>query len=225
VTRRPRVVELVGAPGSGKSSVAAALGELPGVVVVKNHQRLDLPVLAWSAVTAGRVLWATPPRGVSRLRWIAWLGRCRAAPRIVRRRLAAGAEVVVLDQGPVYTLGRLAESASRNPGVARWQQAGVAECGRLLDLVIVLDGEPSLLADRLQSRAKAHRADDLAADDAVTYLERERATTRTIAAAAVAAGATMVDVDAACPLADNIAAVKAVLDAGPAPVAGTGEPA
>lgn len=225
MTRRPRVVELVGAPGSGKSSVAAALGELPGVSVVKDHQRRDLPMLAWSAVTAGKVLWATPPRGVSRLRWIAWLGRCRAAPRIARRRLAAGARVVVLDQGPVYTLGRLAESARRDPAVARWQLAGVAECGRFLDAVIVLDGEPSLLADRLRSRAKAHQADDLAVDAAISYLERERAMSRTIAAAVAAAGATMVDVDAACPLTDNIAAVKAVLDTGPAPVAGTGDPA
>ena len=211
MTRRPCVVELVGAPGSGKSSVAAALGGLAGVVVVKDHRRRDYPVLAWSAMTAGRVLFASPPRAVSRLRWMAWVGRCRAAPRIVRQRLKAGTRVVVLDQGPAYTLGRMAESVSRDAAVARWHRARTVEVGRLLDAVLVLDGDPKLLAARMRSRAKPHRADDLEPATATSYLDGERAIAERIATELAAEGVMMVHLDAARPLAENVAVVEAVL--------------
>ena len=211
MTRRPSVVELVGAPGSGKSSVAEAIGALPGVVVVKDHQRRDLPALAWSAATAGRVLFASPPSGVSRQRWIAWVGRCRAASRVVRQRLAAGARVVVLDQGPAYTLGRMAESAGLDAAVAGWHRARMVEVGRLLDVVVVLDGETELLAERLRSRAKRHRADDLAAATAVSYLDGERAIARRIATDLASEGVMVVYLDAARSLAENVAVVEAAL--------------
>ena len=225
MTRRPRVVELIGAPGTGKSSVAAAIERVPGVAVVKDQRRRDLPGLIWSAATAGRVLCARPPDGVSRLRWIAWVGRCRAFPRLARRRLAAGAQTVVLDQGPVYTLGRMADSANRNSAVARWHRDRVADCGRLLDLVIVLDAASSQLAARLQSRAKSHRADDLPATAAVAYLERERVTSRSLAGAVASAGAALVEVDATNSLDENIAVVLAALDTDPARISGNGGPA
>jgi hypothetical protein len=202
---------LVGAPGSGKSSVAVAIGGLPGVVVVKDHRRSDLPVLIWSAVTAGRVLFASPPHGVSRRRWIAWVGRCRAAHRIVRRRLAAGAQVVVLDQGPAYTLGRMVESASRDAAVARWHRARTVEVGRLLDAVVVLDGDTKLLAARLRSRPKRHRADELEAATAASYLDGERTMARTIATSLASEGVMVVYLDAARSLAENVAVIEAVL--------------
>jgi AAA domain-containing protein len=211
VTRRPSVVELVGAPGSGKSSVAEAIGALSGVVVVKDHQRRDLPVLAWSAATAGRVLFASPPPGVSRLRWIAWVGRCRAASRVVRQRLAAGARVIVLDQGPAYTLGRMAESADRDAAVARWHRARTVEVGRLLDAVVVLDGDTDLLAARMRSRAKRHQADELEAASAASYLDGERAIAGRIATDLAAEGVMVVYLDAARSLAENVAVVEAVL--------------
>jgi AAA domain len=225
VTRSPRVVELIGAPGTGKSSVAAAIERAPGVVVAKDRRRRDLPGLLWSAATAGRVLYAKPPVGVSRLRWIAWIGRCRAAPRIARRRLIAGVRTLVLDQGPVYTLGRMSEAASRDPAVARWHRDRVADCGRFLDAVIVLDAASSQLADRLRSRAKSHRADDLSMTAATAYLERERAISRSIAVAVASAGAALVEVDATNSLDENISVVMAVLDADPARAGDNGAPA
>ncbi|MPZ63257.1 MAG: AAA family ATPase [Propionibacteriales bacterium] len=211
VPRDVRAVELIGAPGSGKSSIAAALGGLPGVVVLKDHLAADLPVLAWSTAAAGRLLLTRPPHGVPRSRWVAWLGRSRAAPAMVRRRLAAGAGVVVLDQGPAYTLGRMGGTAVGNPAVARWSRARVAECRRLLDAVILLDGDTAVLAERIRSRAKPHRAETLTADMAVAYLERERATIRTIGETLAAAGVPIVHLDAARPLAENIAAAMALL--------------
>jgi len=119
----------------------------------------------------------------------------------------------------------MADSANRNSAVARWHRDRVADCGRLLDLVIVLDAASSQLAARLQSRAKSHRADDLPATAAVAYLERERVTSRSIAGAVASAGAALVEVDATNSLDENIAVVRAALDTDPARISGNGEPA
>lgn len=224
MSRDTPVVELIGPPGSGKSAVASALGGLPGVVVVKDHDVGDVPVLIRSAASAGRLLLATPPPGVTRRRWIAWLGRTRAAPAVVRRRLAAGARSVVLDQGPAYTLGRIAGAADASRAVTRWRRARMADCRRLLDAAVWLDAEPTLLAERLRSRPKRHHLDDLATDATLDALERERTTARLVIEALAATGVPVLDLDAHRPLVDNVAAVRALLAVDTTGVDGIGRP-
>ncbi|MGH3385984.1 MAG: AAA family ATPase, partial [Nocardioidaceae bacterium] len=151
-----RVVELLGPPASGKSSVAAGLAETPGVVVLKEHRRSDLPALVKSVVAAWPVLWTRPPAGVGRLRWAAWAGRLGAAPRTVGRRRAPRT-VVLLDQGPAYTLGRMAQLRD-DPLAAAWWQARMEMSAQLLDVLVVLDADTATLAHRLHARPKAHVA-------------------------------------------------------------------
>jgi hypothetical protein len=208
-----RVVELVGAPGTGKSTVAAEIATVPGVVLLKDHRPTDLPALAWSAMTAGRPVVSRPPDGVSRRRWVAWLGRVGAAPRCVRRRLASGAHAVVLDQGPVYTLGRMAGPADADPAVARWQRARLSECRRLLDVVVLLDGDTELLTGRIRSRAKFHPAGDLPLAATRAFVDCERAASRRVVDLVAATGGIVVRLDAARPLAENVAAVRALVGA------------
>ncbi|HYJ70296.1 MAG TPA: AAA family ATPase [Nocardioidaceae bacterium] len=206
------VVELVGPPGSGKSSVADAIGTPPGTVVLKEHHAADLPALVWAAVAAGRPLLADPPPGVTRARWAAWLGRVGAAPRIVRRRCTVDTHVVVFDQGPVYTLARIAEAADRSAAVRRWHQERLAECGRLLDAVVWLDAEPDLLVERIRARSKRHRADALTPAAARALVERERAAIRDGVEALAALGVRVVELDAAQALERCVDAVRAVLE-------------
>jgi AAA domain len=208
-----RVVELVGAPGTGKSTVAAEIATISGVVVLKDHRPADLPALAWSAMTAGRPLLSRPPDGVSRRRWMAWLGRVGASPRCVRRRLANGAHAVVLDQGPVYTLGRMAGPADLDPVVTRWRRTRLAECRRLLDVVVLLDGATELLSERIRTRAKAHPAGDLSLAVTRAFVDRERAASRHVVELVATAGGVVVRLDAARPLAENVAAVRALVSA------------
>lgn len=173
------VVELLGPPGSGKSTLATELAEIPGVCVVKDHAHEDLPALAWAAVRAWQVL-PSAPAEVSRSRWSAWAGRLGAARRVTERRLAAGASTVVLDQGPAYTLGRMLE-ARRTARGHHWWWRRSADCAGLLDLLVVLDADTTILSRRLHVRSKAHPADDWDDDEVVGYLQHERDTCRDVA--------------------------------------------
>lgn len=211
-----RVVELLGPPASGKSSVAAGLAATPGVVVLKEHRRSDLPALASSVVGAWPVLWTRPPAGVGRIRWAAWAGRLGAAPRTVQRRRAPRT-VVLLDQGPAYTLGRM-EQLRDDPLASDWWQARVDMSAQLLDVLVVLDADAATLAQRLHARPKAHVARTLDEVAAVDYLDGERARCRLVADAHEAAGGRVLRLcSQVTPVAEIVATVAALFETEPAP--------
>lgn len=166
------VIELIGAPGAGKSSLAHALGTLDGVTVVKDHDHGDLTALAWSLARSWPVA-VTPPHDVERLRWAAWAGRVTAARHIAEARRAAGARAVVFDQGPAYTLVRMMQLRSRRHGQRWWWNRGRATA-RLLDLLVVLDADNETLASRLHRRSKEHQTDAMSASSLCAYLTAER---------------------------------------------------
>ena len=111
------VVELLGAPGAGKSGLADALAALDGVTVVKDHSRSDLSTLAWSMARSLPVA-VTPPPDVDRRRWASWAARVTAARHVARHRIEQGARMVVFDQGAAYTLVRMMQMRMRPHGSA-----------------------------------------------------------------------------------------------------------
>ena len=155
----PVVLELMGAPGSGKTTMARRLEDEPGIVVVKDHETGDLPALLRGVLVAHPVLGASPVEGVSRVRWAAWAGRVTAAADIVERRVDAGAQVVVLDQGPAYTLTRMAP-VRRSHAAATWWDHRLRCWADLLAGVVLLDADADVLLERIRARPKhhAHRA-------------------------------------------------------------------
>jgi hypothetical protein len=167
--RGVRVVELLGPPGSGKSALGERLARLDGCVVVKDHDRGDLPVLLRSALAAGPVLAHRPPPGVGHARWVAWGGRLVAADEVVRRRATKGARTVVLDQGPAYTLGRLTDLCTTRNG-ADWWHRQLHGCADLLDSLVLLDADRRTLLERLHTRPKDHAALGLDEHGAEDYL-------------------------------------------------------
>lgn len=171
------VVELFGVPASGKSGLASALAARRGAVVVKEHRAADLPALLGGVVRAAPVLLARPPSGTNRLRWVAWSGRLAAAPSVVERHREA--DLVVLDQGPAYTLGRMLDLRREGRG-NRWWESRVRETAGTLDLLVVLDAPPAALVERLHRRHKQHRATALDASAVADYLAREQETCRTV---------------------------------------------
>lgn len=174
------VVELLGPPGVGKSGLADALSEVAGVSVVKNHTRHDVTAAAAAVPHALPAALSHPPPGVDRKRWAAWAGRLAAAPRVARHRIAEGASTVVFDQGAAYTLVRMLD-VRRHPAGNTWWWRRSIETADLLDLLVVLDADTDTLLRRVQARDKAHVVDRRPADEARSYLERERASCHLVA--------------------------------------------
>lgn len=181
------VIELLGAPGAGKSGLARALGELDGVTVVKDHDHGDLTALAWSMARSWPVA-VTPPHDVDRWRWAAWAGRVTAATYIAEARLAAGARTVVFDQGAAYTLVRMMQLRSRRHG-QKWWRSRSLETAQLLDLLVILDADNETLARRLHDRSKEHQTDGMSPRSLEAYLGAERQACRAVADVLARAGA------------------------------------
>lgn len=183
-----RVVELLGPPGSGKSTLAAELTAAPGAVLVKDHELRDLPALARSARHAGVTYFVQRPPGVPASRHAAWLVRLGAVADVVHRHAREGAELVVLDQGPAYTLGRLRHLCVTPHGRSWWGRQALATAD-LLDLLVLLDADPVSLAGRLHGREKSHPAQRLGWADSLSYLREEQHRARVVAQVLGRAGA------------------------------------
>lgn len=157
-----QVVELIGPAGAGKTSLLRAVAaRAPSV---RTGLRLDrvraLPVVAWHAIALTP---ATLDLLFSDARWL-WAGsrhlwRLRAFPSLLESARGSGHRTILLDEGPVFSLGRLSvfQRASEGSGwLARAWSAEVARWRQRLTGVVVLDADNDVLTQRIRSRAKQH---------------------------------------------------------------------
>jgi thymidylate kinase len=178
--RRWLAAEVVGPPGSGKTSLLEALTGSGGVGPVAEYRRIE-HVLAylWSAVSLARVLLPSSLVARPSLWELNKMIRLEASASVLRRSAAASGErVVVFAQGPVYTLTRLCDLAERSsgaPAFCRWWTAKLTQWATELDLAIVLDAPDDVLMRRILDRAKRHRAKGAPEASARSILWSERA--------------------------------------------------
>ena len=167
------VVELLGPPGAGKTVLARTLAEVPGVTVVEDHDRHDLPAAAAAVPHALPAMLSHPPAGVDRVQWATCAGRLAAAPRVARHRLAEGASTVVFDQGAAHALVRMLGVRRRPAGNAWWWRRSV-ETANLLDLLVVLDADPDTLLGRRRGGHGSTLVDGPPSDAARDRVGQER---------------------------------------------------
>ena len=158
--RTSRILEIVGPPGAGKSSLLSALvGCRPGLRPIREWRQLRfLPSFAGNAVGLLPFFVAqwTARQPLSR-RDMERMVRLQASRRITQRMRE---QVVVLDQRPIYTLGTLHLSASRpteNDGFEIWWNRMAQEWASVLDTVVVLEARNDVLLRRIMDRSKPHR--------------------------------------------------------------------
>lgn len=158
----PQVIELIGPAGAGKTGLLRAIArQAPSVRTGLRLDRLRaLPVVAWQAV-------ALTPATVDMLftdsRWL-WTGlrhlwRLRAFPAQLERARGSGHRTILLDEGPVFSLGRLSVFQRAHEGsgwLARAWSAEVARWRQRLTGVVLLDADNDVLAQRIRNRAKQH---------------------------------------------------------------------
>jgi hypothetical protein len=173
-------VEIVGPAGAGKTALLRTLGRDPRVHA---GVRIDRVRQFGEMVRHGASLFpialALLGQGWQRL----WYGllhlvRLRSLPRAIAL-AAAGAEadVILLDEGPVFSLARLSVFQRANQGDGRLAAAWHAELDRwsdLLDLVIWTDAPDTVLAERIRGRLKRHQIKDGSDAEVAVFLERYR---------------------------------------------------
>lgn len=161
---RPVALEVVGPPGSGKTTLVGALprsasaaGGAPATPVSVYCNRRNAP--AWLGASPAAAPLVARQLGRMSAQELRWVMRLEASPRILRRQWAAGRAVLVLDQGPVFTMVRIMESAAaapwRHPFEGWWERT-LRRWAGTLDLLVLLDAPDDVLLPRINGRAKVH---------------------------------------------------------------------
>jgi hypothetical protein len=154
----PRLVELAGPAGAGKSATRRAL-------MARTHLRHGM---IWG-LPAGSLLW----HGVRSIPsfiplWLAarrplWdetrhMVRLRTLREALQNR-PAQQPAMVFDEGPVFALAWLrgfGHPVMREAASEGWWETACEEWARMLDLVVVLDASDELLAHRIRNRPEDH---------------------------------------------------------------------
>ena len=168
----PTIVELVGPPGVGKSTIVESL--------LSRDRRFEPRPIPAQRSYLGRLGWnvlvvlgmALRHRMMSRLhgQTVRSLAYLRALPQMLAKR--PGDRVVVFDQGPIFLLTRPETFDER---VSAWRAGALETWNALLDVVVLLDAPDEILIDRVNARSKEHRIKDAAADAAGEFLAQSRA--------------------------------------------------
>jgi shikimate kinase len=172
---KPRLVELAGPAGAGKSTVFRALLARDETIEGRPslRKREYAGVLASEIVAVLRTL----------LRQRAYLGRItpeqvrmmaylQALPRVLERVDSGDGRTIALDQGPIYFLTR---GSLTNERLATWRKRVGQTWAPLLDVVVWLDAPDALLVERINSRDKRHRLKGSPERTALEVLAKSRA--------------------------------------------------
>jgi shikimate kinase len=207
------VIELIGPAGAGKTGLLRAVAEL--APSVRTGLRLDrvraVPVIAWHAI-------ALTPATVDMLftdaRWM-WTGlrhlwRLRAFPSLLEHAGGSGHQTILLDEGPVFSLGRLSVFQRAHEGsgwLARAWTAEVERWSKRLAAVVLLDADNEVLAQRIRNRAKQHPVKHRSDREILEFLDSYRAAYRDIATRLIAGGRVrMIELDTTSRPFEDIAA-------------------
>jgi hypothetical protein len=176
---QPRIIEILGAPGAGKSSLASAM-DAGGDDVRWVHTYCGRSnLLPW--VRSGA--WLLPLvltgsfSGPLPLKQRVWAVRISASHAILTR-ASAGRRLLLLDQGPLFTMLRLLEltdARAQGPRWRRWWRRELSAWASTLDFAVVLDAPDDVLLERVRARAKPHALKDLSGQDARKALAQWRA--------------------------------------------------
>ena len=160
VSNRPQILELLGAPGTGKTTLKAELCTDPSVAPVSIYWSLRaLPGYLRSALSLAPM---TLRQGIEKPfpeKGYRFVIRLQAALGVMARAAKPGVSVLVLDQGPVYTMVRLREAVPdvvRTAPFNRWWRHTVESWAQALDAIVVLDAGDDVLLSRIGSRSKPH---------------------------------------------------------------------
>lgn len=180
---KPRIVEIVGPAGAGKTTLCQALTRNSRLIQVSNFPDVRkisaAPFFIWNALQLFPTLLRLPPHNSRKLtrREFAWLTILNGWPIVLLRNFKNSDSVFILDQGPIYLITELSESGPEylNSVKARemWQSL-YCRWAPLLDVIVWLNGADSNLLERIRTREKDHLVKDSSPQAVLDFLDRYR---------------------------------------------------
>jgi broad-specificity NMP kinase len=175
--RSPRLVELAGPAGVGKSTVVQALRDctaaapatiwgLPVAPLLGNGVQL-LPTLAGFWWESRSLLWDESRHMV----------RLSTLYRRIHDADSAAAPMLIFDEGPVFALAWLrgfGHESLRGDSSSHWWNRTLCQWAGAVDVVVVLDASDAHLAERIKSRPTWHEVKEASVPDIAIWMARFR---------------------------------------------------
>ena len=165
---KPRIVEIVGPAGAGKTTLCQMLSCCEDIHVVDFPNVRDLGSVPFFARYGFEILGSvtrTHPADLKQLsrRQVAWLSILNGWPSILQREARKSNDLIVLDQGPVYLLAEMSLGGpcflQTTNGKELWQK-WYRQWSSALDTVVWLDAPDECLIQRIRAREKDHVVKD-----------------------------------------------------------------
>jgi adenylate kinase family enzyme len=177
---RPRVIEIIGPAGAGKTTLCNVLSQSGNGIRLSNFPDVRKAANAPFFISYGSRLIPTIidhpfrcDRWLSR-REFAWLTILNGWPNILQKELKRNNDIILLDQGPVYLLTETSEFGPeylRKKKTANlfWEDL-YSQWADVLDMVVWLDATDLDLVERIRSRDKGHVVKDRSIEAILEFL-------------------------------------------------------
>jgi cytidylate kinase len=167
----PRIVELVGVAGSGKTTLAHALSTNSKKIILCDHPYFrnvsDFPFFIWNTLLmAPTFLHIFATSGIKSItpQEMVWMIILNGWHHRLRRQASKDSSIIVLDQGPIALLAELYvlhQNVFQSQAVKKWCERILTVWAHSLDLIIWLDAADTVLIERVRNRNRWHLIKDL----------------------------------------------------------------
>jgi shikimate kinase len=180
---RPRIVEIIGAAGAGKTTLYNALSRYPSHIRLSDFPNVrslkDAPFFIRYGLQILPKLIGLPAhdsRPITR-REFAWMTILKGWAGLLQRDIKNCPHTIVLDQGPVYLTVELKEfgpALLRTPTAEKLWQEHYCRWASTLDMIVWLDASNETLLERIRMREQDHIVKNESATRMVEFLENFR---------------------------------------------------
>jgi hypothetical protein len=183
IKKIPRVVEIIGPAGAGKTSLYHALDKYEDRIWLSDFPDVRKLTNAPFFVRYGLQLVPTilrlhqrSSRQLSR-REFAWMSILNGWPYVLQRDVKKSNKVIVLDQGPVYLLAEMREFGPeylKSQDAEKFWQELFCRWADTLDMIVWLDTTDINLVERIRTRDQEHVVKNSSASIVFEFLARYR---------------------------------------------------